>query len=221
MKYIFLLFLIIFLSLASCNSIKIIDKPIIFDQERSDLTLEYLEQHYDLEQNNPTILPKMVVVHWTVIPTLDKTFEAFNPSKLPNWRPDIANASALNVSSQFLIDQDGTIYRLLSETTMARHVIGLNHCAIGIENVGGVGDKPLTKKQLKSNIKLIRYLKNKYPDIEYVIGHFEYSYFEGHELWLEIDDSYRTEKTDPGVEFINTIRKKTSEYNWKPIPQKK
>ena len=221
MRYTLLLFLIIFLSLASCNTIKIIDKPIIFDQERSDLTIEYLENHYGLKQNRPTIIPKMVVVHWTVIPTFDKTFEAFNPSKLPDWRPDIATASALNVSSQFLIDQDGTIYRLLPETTMARHVIGLNHCAIGIENVGGIGDKPLTKKQLKSNIKLIRYLKNKYPDIHYVIGHFEYTYFEEHELWLEKDDGYRTEKTDPGVEFINTIRKKTSEYNWKSIPEKK
>jgi len=220
MKNAFLLFLIINLSLTSCNSIKIIDKPITFDQERSDLTIEYLENHYDLKQNQPTIIPKMVVVHWTVIPTLDKTFEAFDPSKLPDWRPDIATASALNVSSQFLIDQDGTIYRLLPETTMARHVIGLNHCAIGIENVGGTGDKPLTKDQLESNIKLIRYLKNKYPDIEYVIGHFEYTFFEGHELWLEKDDAYRTEKTDPGLEFITTIRKKTSDYNWKPIPKK-
>ncbi len=221
MKNTFLLFLIIFLSLASCNTLKIIDKPITFDEERSNLTLEYLEQHYNLQQNDPTISPKMVVVHWTVIPTLEKSFEAFDPSKLPEWRPDVANASALNVSAQFLIDQDGTIYQLLPETTMARHVIGLNHCAIGIENVGGTGDKQLTKKQLKSNIKLIRHLKKKYPDIEYVIGHFEYTYFEGHELWLEKDDGYRTEKTDPGVDFINAIRKKTSENNWKSIPQKK
>ena len=220
MKNTFLLSLIIFYSLASCTTIKIIDKPITFDQERSDLTLEYLEQHYGLKQNIPTINPKMVVVHWTVIPTLQKSFEAFDPSKLPEWRPDIANASALNVSAQFLIDQDGAIYQLLPETTMARHVIGLNHCAIGIENVGGTGDKQLTKKQLKSNIKLIRHLKKKYPDIDYVVGHFEYTYFEGHDLWLEKDDGYRTEKTDPGVDFINTIRKRTSENNWKPIPQK-
>jgi N-acetyl-anhydromuramyl-L-alanine amidase AmpD len=221
MKNNFLLFLIIFLSLASCNTLKIIDKPITFDEERRNLTLEYLEHHYNLKQNDPTIIPKMVVVHWTVIPTLEKSFEAFDPSKLPEWRPDIAKASALNVSAQFLIDQDGAIYQLLPETTMARHVIGLNHCAIGIENVGGTGDKKLTKKQLKSNIELIRHLKKKYPDIEYVIGHFEYTYFEGHELWLEKDDGYRTEKTDPGVDFINTIRKRTSENNWKSIPQKK
>ncbi len=221
MKYTIFLFLITTIALSSCSSFKIIDKPIVFDQEREKLTLEYLETRYGLTQQMPTIFPKMVVVHWTAIPTFEKSFEAFYAEKLPNWRPDIANASALNVSAQFLVDQNGEIYRLLPETTMARHVIGLNHCAIGIENVGGIGDKTLTKKQLKSNIKLINYLKNKYPKIEYIIGHFEYTNFEEHELWLEKDDNYRTEKTDPGIDFINTIRKKTSKHNWKPIPQKK
>ena len=217
------LFLLVLLSLiiTSCSTVKIVDKPITFDNERDSLTLEYLEKRYSLVQKTPTIIPKMVVVHWTAIPTLDKSYNAFKDSKLFNWRPEIVNASALNVSSQFLIDQDGTVYRLLPETTMARHVIGLNHCAIGIENVGGLKDKPLTKKQLKANIKLINYLKKKYPQIDYVIGHFEYTNFEGHELWLEKDEGYRTEKTDPGIEFITTIRKKTSKNNWKPIPEKR
>jgi len=219
-KYLFLLVLIS-LIITSCSTVKIVDKPITFDNERDSLTLEYLEKRYSLVQKTPTIIPKMVVVHWTAIPTLDKSYNAFKDSKLSNWRPEIVNASALNVSSQFLIDQDGTVYRLLPETTMARHVIGLNHCAIGIENVGGLKDKPLTEKQLKANIKLINYLKKKYPQIEYVIGHFEYTNFEGHELWLEKDEGYRTEKTDPGTEFITTIRQKTSKNNWKPIPEKR
>ncbi len=215
--------LILFIAtiMLSCSSVLIVDKPITFDKEREQLSLAYLENRYGLIQDTPTIEPKMIVVHWTAIPTLNKSFDAFKDSKLPNWRPDIANASALNVSAQFLIDQDGTIYRLLPETTMARHVIGLNYIAIGIENVGGTKNTPLTKKQLKANIQLIEFLKEKHPDIEYVIGHFEYTNFEGHELWLEKDDGYRTEKTDPGVDFINTIRKKTSNYHWKPVPQKK
>ncbi len=208
------------MSLASCSSINIIDKPVVMNSERDSLTLEYLENRYGLTQKNPTISPKMVVVHWTVIPTLEKTLIAFDPVMLPNWRPEIAGAGALNVGAQFVVNQDGKIYRLFPETYMARHVIGLNHCAIGIENVGGLEDKPLTKKQLKSNIKLIKYLKEKYPAIEYVIGHLEYQNFEDHELWLEKDDSYRTEKTDPGVEFLNSIRQKTSKYNWKQIPKK-
>ena len=57
------------------------------------------------------------------------------------------------------------------------------------------------------------------PEIEYVIGHFEYPNFDGTELWLEKDAGYRTEKTDPGKEFIHTIRQETSKYNWKPVPE--
>ena len=115
---------------------KIIDRPISFDEQRIKLTLEYLASHYGIIQENPTILPRMVVVHWTAIPTMEATFNTFNPSTLSNTRADIQSAGALNVSSQFLVDTDGTIYRLMPETTMARHVIGLNHCAIGVENVG-------------------------------------------------------------------------------------
>jgi len=216
----YIIILVLWLSIVSCGSVKIIDKPVIMTPERDQLTLEYLETRYGLIQEKPIINPKMVVVHWTAIPTLEKTLNAFNPVKLPNWRPEIANAGALNVGAQFVVDQDGKIYRLFPETYMARHVIGLNHCAIGIENVGGLEDKPLTKKQLKSNIKLIKYLKKKYTAIEYVIGHLEYQNFEDHELWLEKDETYRTQKTDPGVKFLNSIRQKTSKYNWKPVPQK-
>ena len=220
MKNYSFLFLAIWLILASCSSIRIIDKPIIFDDEREKLTLDYLNSHYEIIQDSPTIKPQMVVVHWTAIPTLKKSFDAFNPSVLPNWRPDIKGGGALNVSAQFLVDRDGTVYLLLPETTMARHVIGLNHCAIGIENVGGTDKTPLTKAQFNANIKLIKYLKKKYPEIEYVIGHLEYTNFENHPLWLEKDPNYRTKKTDPGIDFINNIRQKTSKYNWKPVPEK-
>jgi N-acetyl-anhydromuramyl-L-alanine amidase AmpD len=214
----FILSVVAALLFFSCKSIEITDKPIRFDQERIDLSLQYLDEHYDLKQLSPLIKPKMVVVHWTAIPTLDESFDAFEESKLPNSRPEILGAGALNVSSQFLVDQDGTVYRLMPEDYMARHVIGLNHCAIGIENVGGTEGKPLTKAQLKSNIQLITYLKEKYPDIDYVIGHYEYTLFENHPLWLEKDAGYRTEKTDPGEDFITSIREATKKYNWQPIP---
>lgn len=195
------------------------DIPILFNEQRIELTKEYLAQRYELEQETPDIVPKMVVLHWTVIPTLEGSFRAFNNPTLPNWRPALENVSGLNVSSHFLVDRDGTIYRLMPETTMARHTIGLNHCAIGIENVGGGKDLPLTKAQLKSNIYLVEYLASKY-DIEYVIGHQEYTQFEGHPLWLEVDDGYRTTKTDPGMDFMEKVRKATKKYNFKPVPTK-
>ncbi|NNE28950.1 MAG: N-acetylmuramoyl-L-alanine amidase [Saprospiraceae bacterium] len=208
--------LLVFL-LSSCKT-SIVQTPIIFDQERKELSLEYLENRYGLDQNEATIIPKMVVIHWTAIPTLEKSFAAFYESKLPNFRPEIASASALNVSVQYLIDRDGTIYQLLPDNTFCRHVIGLNHCSIGIENVGNGDTHPLTDAQLKSNIKLIRQLAKKHP-IEYVIGHHEYTQFEDHPLWLEKDKGYRTVKYDPGEAFMSKLRPRLKNLNLKELPK--
>lgn len=212
--------LLLALVMASCKTpINIIEKPISFDNERIELTKDYLQKRYGLPGDSINIVPKMIVLHHTVVPTFQKTFEVFDPATLPNWRPEIENVSGLNVSSQFVVDRDGTIYRLMPENRMARHVIGLNHCAIGVENVGGTPELPLTKAQVKANIKLVRYLAHKY-NIEYLIGHHEYTRFEGHELWLEVDDGYRTKKTDPGEEFMQKVRKATKKLNFKLVPEK-
>ena len=214
-----LLLIIIALIFLSCSASKVIvDKPIVFNEERAELTRTYLLERYGLEQESPAISPKMIVLHWTVIPTLEEAFEAFDPATLPNWRPDIENVSGLNVSSQFMVDRDGTIYSLMPETNMARHVIGLNHCAIGVENIGGTKELPLTKAQLKANIWLVEYISNKYP-IEYLIGHYEYTNFVNHPLWLEKDETYRTVKTDPGKDFMEKVRKATKNLNFKPVPK--
>lgn len=206
------------LVLVSCGQVPdIVDKPIVFDAMRKELTLEYLSDRYGLEQEEPTITPKMIVLHWTVIPTFEESFEFFKGPILASSRGDINGAGQLNVSSQFMVDRDGTIYRLLPETVMARHVIGLNHCAIGIENIGGTEDLPLTEAQVQSNIALVKYLSETY-DIEYLIGHYEYTRFENHPLWLEKDDGYRTEKTDPGHDFMKKVREATQNLNFKPIP---
>ena len=101
---------------------KIVSKPIIFDQERIELTKAYLKDRYGIVSDSITIEPKMIVLHHTLIPTFEKTFDALNPSKLPNTRPEIVSAGALNVS-HFVVDQDGTIYQLMPENYMARHVI--------------------------------------------------------------------------------------------------
>ncbi|MEN8186914.1 MAG: peptidoglycan recognition family protein [Bacteroidota bacterium] len=221
MKKISFLLIVLAVIITSCSSsISIVDKPVVYDAEREQYSIDYMNDRYGLNKDTATIDPKMIVLHWTSIPTLQKSFEAFNPAKLPNWRPDIKSAGPLNVAAQFLVDRDGTIYRLMPEDKMARHVIGLNHIAIGVENVGGTVETPLTDEQLKANVKLVKYLKGKFPEIEYLIGHLEYTNFEEHELWLEKDPKYRTTKIDPGESFINNARKKTSKYKWKPVPKK-
>lgn len=211
------------MSFISCSpklsqaTFRIIDKPITWNDEREQLSLQYLKDRHGLEKERATIDPQMVVVHWTAIDNVEVTFDVFDEPTL-GGREDLSGASNLNVSSQFLIDRDGTIFRLLPDTAFARHTIGLNYCAIGVENVGGP-EAPLTDAQLKANEKLIRYLQRKYPEINYVIGHHEYQLFQETDLWKEADPDYRTVKTDPGDAFMEKLRKNLSDLNLQPIPQ--
>ncbi|MES2519531.1 MAG: peptidoglycan recognition family protein [Bacteroidota bacterium] len=206
-----LLFLLFFKGLSQ----KIIERPIIYDSTRKALSLQYLKERHGLTLIEPTISPKMIVSHWTAIPSLEGSFNAFNPVLLPNIRKELKGASPLNVSIHFLVDRDGTIYRLMPEYLMARHVIGLNWCALGIENVGDGNKFPLTEAQLKANIWLVKYLKKKYKSIEYLIGHHKYTSFQNTPLWKETDANYRTEKSDPGNEFMEKLRNGVKKLNLK------
>ena len=197
----------------SAQTFRTFNKPIVFDEQRKALSIQYLKERHGIVQDSATIVPKIIVLHWTAIPTLEQSFDVMNPAILPGARSGIAGASSLNVSAQFLIDRDGMIFRQLPETAFARHVIGLNYCAIGVENVGS-SKAPLTDEQLEANVALIRYLKQKY-DIEYVIGHHEYKSFIGHPLWKETDPNYLTSKTDPGDEFMNKVRERIKDLNIK------
>ncbi|MDF1881664.1 N-acetylmuramoyl-L-alanine amidase [Sulfurimonas sp. MAG313] len=203
------------LTMCSLNSfaMDIVQKPIIFNQLRLQLSKEYISKHYEQDVDDITIIPRIIVIHWTAIDDLDASFKRFLFPTLPLDRPDIQKASSLNVSTHFMIDTDGTIYQLMPETTMARHVIGLNFSSIGIENVGGQGNKPnLSSAQLQSNKNLILYLTNKYSSINYLIGHSEYTQCENTSLWLEKDKNYRTIKYDPGDDFMKALR---SNFNLK------
>lgn len=69
----------------------------------------------------------------------------------------------------------------------------------------------MTLEQVNSNIALIRYLKNKYPGIEILIGHQEYRQLEdpshpGYRFFHENDPDCRTKKPDPGDNFLKAVR---------------
>jgi len=212
-------YLILVYGAASCASkatFRTFDKFIDYGDEREALTLQYIRDRHGLETESIEITPRMVVLHWTVVPTIEQTFHVFNPPILAGARPDLQTASALNVSSQFLVDRDGTIFRLMPENHFARHVIGLNHLAIGIENIGS-DSKPLTRAQLNANEEIIRYLKGKYS-ITHVIGHYEYKAFQEHPYWKETDATYLTEKTDPGERFMRRIRKRIRDLDVLGVP---
>ncbi len=209
------------------------DYALDIDEERIHLTREYLRLHHRglyhrrVQEDIPeaiTFMPRVVVVHYTVIPTLEEVMETLSPKRINGKRETVAANGALNVGVQFVVDRDGTIYRLYPETIMARHVIGLNHVSIGIENVGD-GDLdsdsslPLTQAQLDANARLIRHLAGKYQSLDYMIGHMEYRDVENHahpanHLFREDNIHYRTSKQDPGPEFMAALRRQL--FQWAP-----
>ena len=177
----------------------IIDKPIPWSPYKEQLIERYTQEHYGRVQT--TIVPQAVVVHWTACSTFETAF---------NWFYDEADADGeLNVASHFIVDRDGTIYRLTDETALNRHAIGYNWCAIGIENVGGVdGVEDLTDEQLNANVELILYLRDKYPSIEYVFGHYQQDAARASGLRIELVPDYYAIKPDPGPEFMRRLHER-------------
>lgn len=197
---------------ASKSDLKIVDRPISFDQERIQLTIAYRRIHQDPKASDVIIQPGMIILHWTGIASFDSAWNYFNRVHAESGRAELAAAGEVNVSAQFLVDRDGTIYRLMPENWMARHCIGLNHVAIGIENVGDGQKNPLTEAQVKADAALVRYLAGKWP-ITHLIGHMEYRRMEGHRYFLELDPKYRNQKPDPGEEFMRKVRALVADLN--------
>lgn len=112
---------------AQSNELKIISKPIDYSRERINLSLDYLKIHYNMVQNSPTISPKIIVLHYTAGGTVETNYKYFNRTHLESARNTLKKQSTLNVSSQFIVDRDGTVYQLMEPNLFARHTIGLNY----------------------------------------------------------------------------------------------
>jgi N-acetylmuramoyl-L-alanine amidase len=207
----------------SCHSdsdttykLKIVQRPIPYGEERRRLSLEYLEKRHGIVQSKPHIRPRMIVLHYTAQGTAESTIRYFSGSRIEDARSYNSARSPLNVSSHYLVDRDGTVYQLMGDTMFARHAIGLNHCAIGIENVGS--DKnPLTPQQAAANAALIEKLASRHR-IDYLIGHQEYGRFRKSGLWKETDPNYFTGKSDPGAAFMAEVREKVKHLRLKSNP---
>lgn len=202
----------------------IVERLLPFDDERKTLTVAYREAHQgtfeatgDLEADT-SMEPQAIVLHWTAGETADSAWNTFAPTRLPG-RPDLVDAGAVNVSAHYLVDRDGSISRLMPDTRVGRHVIGLNHLAIGIENVGGTASTPLTEAQVAANIALVRHLDATWPTIAYLFGHHEYRRMETTPLFEEQDPNYRTTKPDPGPAFMAAVRAGVSDLDLQAPPE--
>ena len=184
-------------SFASAEEPPFLDNFIPWSDYRDQLGDEYTLKHYGKVYRE--IVPQAVVVHWTAMGTLESNWNFFYGAE----RDD----GTLNVASQFIVGRDGTVWRIMPETKFARHIIGYNHCAIGIENVGGYDhQEDLTDAQLAANVRLIKYLHAKYPTIKYVFGHYQQNVARASGLYIELVEGYYSIKDDPGPKFMRGLR---------------
>lgn len=191
-------------------ALAIVDTPMAWSERREQLTLAYRRAHSDASAENLTIEPRVIVLHYTGGGSAKATRSYFDNVEVEAARKELARAGKVNVSSHYVIDRDGTIYRLQPETRFARHCIGLNHVAIGIENVGDEAKYPLTDAQVAANASLVRDLARQFS-ITHLLGHHEVMQFRSHAYYVELDPAYKNSKGDPGAAFMTRVRASVSD----------
>jgi len=177
--------------------------------EREVLTEAYLAAHRTTAlSGDPAIdthmAPQAIVLHWTGGPTASSAWNTFAPATL-SGRAELSKGGALNVGAHYIVDRDGRIERIAPEDRVVRHCIGLNHVAIGIENVGGDPTWPLTQAQVDADAALVRDIASRWP-IRWLYGHSESAAIEASPVFEERDPTYRNAKPDPGAAFMAKVR---------------
>lgn len=207
-------------SAAIAQTLAIADHLLPWSDERTTLTEQYLAAHRTTPlSGDPEVdthmIARAVVLHWTGGPTTMSAWNTFAPARL-SGRPELTRGGQLNVGAHFLVDRDGRIERIVPWDRVVRHCIGLNHVAIGVENVGGP-DLPLTESQVEADAALVRYIAANLP-IEYLLGHQESPRMEQTPLFEERDPGYRNAKPDPGADFMAKVRAKVADLGLKAPP---
>jgi len=112
----------------------------------------------------------VIVEHYTASESFSSAFSTFSADV-----PDSELHELPGVCAHFVIDRDGTIYQLVSLTTMCRHTVGLNYTAIGIEHVGTSDAEILgNPRQIQASLRLTVWLMHRFGiQLRNVIGHNE------------------------------------------------
>jgi N-acetyl-anhydromuramyl-L-alanine amidase AmpD len=130
---------------------------------------DYAQRHYGIHDFRLRD-PRVIVEHYTVTSSFGPVFDYFSRNE-----PDPELHELPGVCSHYVIDRDGTIYRLVPTSIMCRHTVGLNYTAIGIEHVGQSDAKVMgNRRQLAASLRLTRALQGRFGiATRNVIGHNE------------------------------------------------
>ncbi|HET8593456.1 MAG TPA: peptidoglycan recognition family protein [Solirubrobacterales bacterium] len=129
----------------------------------------YSKRHYGgykWRLNNP----KLIVIHYAVAGSIRTIYNTFAPNQ-----PDVEFGELPGVCSQYAVGAGGGSVKFVPPSIRCRHVVGLNHVAIGIEHVGFSDADVLNRPaQLNGSLELTQWLRCRFGiPVEGVIGHNE------------------------------------------------
>jgi hypothetical protein len=148
---------------------RVVRKPIPFGRERKDQMRAYARRHYGIDDYRLR-RPRVIVQHYTASNSFDSAYNTFASNQ-----PDVELHELPGVCAHYLIDRDGTVYRVVPTSIMCRHTVGLNYTAIGIEHVGTSDGQVMgNRRQRRASLRLTRSLQGRYRiRTRNVIGHNE------------------------------------------------
>jgi N-acetylmuramoyl-L-alanine amidase len=148
---------------------RIVDRPIPFPAKRRAEMAAYSRRHYGESEWRLTN-PRVIVEHYTASDSFESAYNTFAADT-----PDVELHELPGVCSHFVVDSDGTIYRLVPTSIRCRHTVGLNYTAIGIEHVGTSDGQVMgDARQLAASLRLTRWLRcSEGIKVRNVIGHAE------------------------------------------------
>src|SRR5438477_5701723 len=93
--------------------------------------------------------------------SIDKIVLHCTEGSLASAVAEFQNADGRQVSAHYVIDRNGDIYQMVSDSDRSNHCMGANQNSIGIEHVAGETD-PLAAPQAAASAALIRWLLQQY-----------------------------------------------------------
>ena len=129
----------------------------------------YSKRHYGAGASR-LIDPKLIVIHYAEAGSLSSIYNTFAPNN-----PDVEYGELPGVCSHYAVGASGQIQRFVPDALRCRHVVGLNHVALGIEHVGfSDGDVLGRKRELRASLRLTQWLRCRNGiAVKRVIGHNE------------------------------------------------
>src|SRR2546430_11551652 len=94
------------------NDLRVLEKPITYDDVRIKLTLDYVRMHHGEIVASIEFVPRMIVLHRTGIATLERSYEAVRPATFSQRDAGQEDKPRPNSAMRYLVGKDGPIYSL-------------------------------------------------------------------------------------------------------------